>query len=374
MFNFLRKVDNSQPIFFPDISSEKLKILKTIKKNHSPIFLISSQIIRDRLRSLDHFHIAYSFKTNYNLARSAILDRKKITAEVVSGREYLLAKKLGYQHLIYNGPYKSKSSLKLAINDKNTLIHIDGYSQLAEFSHLNKHSKKFGLRFNPQVTHSRFGFTRSEILSISGKYQHLVNALHVHLGSDIDNPNTYLQAVLRTNQLIEQLVLLGVELDYIDFGGGFPSHGRPPFSKKTWNPKPISTYLSEIRKLNIKNIYLEPGRYLVDDATFFITKVIETKEHSGQFQILCNASINMLPLTNYRPQIVKSFSFNLNEYPFEKNESIIFGATCQESDKLHQGYISHCHPGDYLIFYCTGAYNQSMESNFIFSKPKTRLL
>ena len=50
--------------------------------------------------------VGYSFKTNYQVARSGIFRQRGAWAEVVSGREYRLARELGYagSSIIFNGP------------------------------------------------------------------------------------------------------------------------------------------------------------------------------------------------------------------------------------------------------------------------------
>ena len=75
--------------------------------------------------------IAYSFKTNYAVAESRVLQEEGAWAEVVSGREYRLARRLGYagEEIVFNGPYKRDDELRNALRD-GALIHVNDPPEL----------------------------------------------------------------------------------------------------------------------------------------------------------------------------------------------------------------------------------------------------
>jgi len=75
---------------------------------------------------------AWSYKTNYINAVSAILHSEGCDAEVVSEFEYDKARRLGVpaSRLFFNGPYKSRGALVKAVSE-GARIHVDHLDELA---------------------------------------------------------------------------------------------------------------------------------------------------------------------------------------------------------------------------------------------------
>ena len=67
-------------------------------------------------RKYDKLIIGYSFKTNYVPALCKIAKEAGCYAEVVSEMEYSLAKRLGFDKIIFNGPIKKNSQFKESIS------------------------------------------------------------------------------------------------------------------------------------------------------------------------------------------------------------------------------------------------------------------
>jgi diaminopimelate decarboxylase len=78
----------------------------------------------------------------------------------------------------------------------------------------------------------------------------------------------------------------------------------------------------------------------------------------------------MLPLVQYRPQIVKLYDKDLNEKKSRIIKTVVYGASCRENDILYNQTLPKANVGDFLIYFITGAYNQNMASEFIFGKPE----
>lgn len=398
-FNFNQ--GGQEPPFskLPKIAQKRKQIEKLLNKNSTPLFIVDKNILLERLEELEkalkkhwkNHQIAYSFKTNYEIVNSSIFKNHNIWAEVVSGWEYQMAKKLGFKgrQIIFNGPYKKNEELLTGFKD-GALIFIDNFDELNRIKKITPSEKKLlniGLRINVEIAgmgKSRFGFSvdnndaKSAINKINSARNLRLVGFHVHIGSDIDSLQAYKQAAKALCCFIKDNVHnYQSSIEFIDFGGGFPASGLKPLHRKKWHPKPVEKYVKAITKelaqlfLNKETLLiLEPGRYLADDATIFITKVINKTTSQNRQVLTADAAITMLPLTYYRPQIIKVFSKNLNEKTNPMVDSIVYGSTCKEDDILYKSQLPRAEIGDYLVYYVMGAYNQSMSSNFIFDKPK----
>lgn len=375
------------------------KILSLVSRHSPPIFVTQRSVVIDQLDKLSKslqkawpkYQIAYSFKTNYKLAKDKLLRKKEVWAEVVSGKEYMMAKNLGYQgdQIIFNGPYKKNSELIQAFKDR-AKINVDNFSELNKIKKINTKEKKgLGLRLNiklKKVNKSRFGFSIDSqeackaLRLIKNTPSLYLDGLHIHLGSDVENPIFYHQTAKKVAKFItKKIPHYKKTLKYIDFGGGFPEANEKPYEKKTWNPHPINCYINNITS-PLKKIFpldkkplliLEPGRFLIDKAVFCICEIIDVKQEKKQQKLIVNISITMLPLAYYRPQIIKYYSKKPNLINKTLVDTTICGSSCKEDDILYQGPQPKVEVGDYIVFFNVGAYNQNMGSNFIFNQPKT---
>jgi diaminopimelate decarboxylase len=225
---------------------EGVAINDLVSKYGSPLIVLSESQMRKRYRRLQdvmqmHYpkvEQAWSYKTNYLGAVCSIFHQEGARAEVVSGMEYQMARRLGIagKDIIFNGPGKRPDELKAAILD-NALIHID---HLDELYLLEKLAKELDSRPNVAIRvnmdtgispqWSRFGFNyengeamRAIHRLLAGKAMNL-KGLHTHIGTFILDANAYYWAARSLLDLATKLEAVhGIVLEYIDLGGGFAS-------------------------------------------------------------------------------------------------------------------------------------------------------
>ncbi|MEK7527945.1 MAG: hypothetical protein AAB574_02935 [Patescibacteria group bacterium] len=377
--------------FFPDIPRSEKQITSLLKLHPTPFFLIDPALTENRITTLTDFfkkhkypfQPAYSCKTNYSLLSLPLLHQHHLFAETVSMYEYQLARKSKFSdsQIIVNGPHKQDLPRLLS---KPLLLHLDNLTELNQaiiYSQTQSIRANLGIRINTLLQPSHFGFNLENgqarfALSSLLNSNVPVTSLHLHLGSNLYDPNLYTKSVSVIINFIKDIYSnFGLKLKYLDLGGGFPSHGQLPHHLHTLF-QPLESYLKpiflELRKLPYtQTLILEPGRYLVDDAGIFVSKVIHSNIKDRQQQIIVDSTINQLHLTWTRPNIVAAFSSNLTQLKQTTTPTIIYGASCQEIDILYQGNFPRVLPNDLVVFYCCGAYNQNMTPDFIFPKPKT---
>jgi len=382
--------------FYPQLADDRERFEPLLGRIETPFFLIDKSILDDRYgalrRSLDESWgpsaIAYSFKTNYAVAESRVLQERGAWAEVVSGREYRLARRLGYagEEIVFNGPYKREDELRNALRD-GSLIHVNDAPELERLLALlppRPSGVRIGLRVRagesrPDV--SRFGLSleRGEaaaavdrIASVEGLE---LAGLHLHLKGDTDDPVSYREAAGEVARFVGEIV--PAPLASLDLGGGFPAHGPKPRSRERWDPRPIDEYVRAIvaglaqafPRNGRPTLILEPGRYLVADAAVFVSEIVRVEHEAGLQLVTCDGAVTMLPLTHYCPQVVRVFSRDLDPRTAAPESSIIFGASCRENDVLYRGSLPRAAVGEYLVFYAAGAYNSTLSPAFIFDTP-----
>jgi diaminopimelate decarboxylase len=382
---------------------EGYPVKKLVEDYGSPLFVVSEAVLRGRYRDLyEAFSkryvkttLAYSYKTNYLSGVCAVLHQEGAWAEVVSGFEYEMARRLGIpgEKIIFNGPYKKPADLARAFSEGAT-VNIDSNDELntaklvAET--LGKQSK-IGIRVNMQLNYpawDKFGFSLEDDRAIEAcrraaddRYIKLTG-LHCHTGTFVIDPGIY-------RRLIENLISLavkaekipGVEISYLDIGGGFAS-GNTLLSQlmpgQTTSPAPdhyaeavcgvLERRAGELKKPPV--LFMEPGRSIVDESMFLLSKVVSVKESAsgGKFAII-DAGVNLLPTAYYYKHDMSSD----REGPSEQID--VFGPLCMQIDVIRRGAnLPAPKPGDIITIKNVGAYNFSQSMHFIFLKPAVILL
>lgn len=382
---------------FPDVEANARGLGQILQEHQTPLFAGESQIVMDRIETLrralasdwGRHAIAYSFKTNYALARSAILPDNDVWAEVVSGREYEMAREVGYpgQRIVFNGPLKTDTQLARALGD-GALVNINDCDELDRVLALAEAEQtrfEVGIRVSSQRVGlrrpTRFGFSldddeaRLAVERIRESDNLSLVGLHLHLQGDTDGIEVHRRAAAAVSRFFTECV--GGTLKYLDMGGGFPAHGPKPRSRDQWDPRPIEEYVhvvcAELRSVMAPEplLIFEPGRYLVCDSVIFLSRVVRAEPGDDSQTLVSDGAISMQPLIHYCPQVVRAFSPDLEPRRGEPVPTLVYGSSCREDDVLYHGLLAATRVGDYLVHYAAGAYNSNMSPEFIFELPPT---
>jgi diaminopimelate decarboxylase len=371
----------------------------------SPVFVFSERRLRRRYREVyDAFATRYpdvlfgwSYKTNYLGAICSVFHQEGAVAEVVSEMEYDKARAMGIpgSRIIFNGPGKSRSILEKAALEK-AMIHVDHLDEIRELELVaDKLDRKIsiGLRVNldtgifPQWSRFGFNFDSGQALDVVKRIHNggklVLNGLHCHIGTYILEPNAYAKAVEKMLTLVRQIrQCCNFTIDYLDLGGGFPSHSR---LKGSYMPPDVAIpgideYAEQITSALYKHLepghyprlILETGRALVDEAGFLITSILAAKRlPDGRKAYVADAGLNLL---------FTSFWYKLNieidrEIQGMKEPSVVYGPLCMNIDVIDEGsLLPPLRKDTRLIVSPVGAYNVTQWMQFIEYRPNVVLI
>lgn len=385
------------------------KIHRLIQKYGSPLFIVYSEKIKSNLEQFKaefsakypKVTVAYSYKVNYLPEVLKIIHHSGAWAEVASGFEYEIARRLDVpgNSIVYNGPFKTDQELERAIGE-NAIVNAD---HLDEIRHLEAIASKLGreidigIRLNMEVgidqLPDRFGFNiesgealetvkrckKNGLLNIKG--------LHVHLTSYIIEKESEDNIPARGIRLIwpkgegaykkaaEKIVLFakeitqefGIKVDYLDMGGGFPAvEGITSYVDAIVGP-----VLNAIKDDKLPDLILEPGRAVVANAVDLCTTVAAVKLLSGgQRAVVVDSGINVLPTSFWKYQDIEL----LSEREGGEEETIVYGPLCLQTDIISKTMLPQLKPGDVLMVKNVGAYNIPQSSTFIYPLPPVALI
>jgi diaminopimelate decarboxylase len=388
---------------------EGVSVEKLVKDFGSPLFIVSAKTIRDNLKRFrsefstryPKVEVAYSYKVNCLRGVLEVIHDEGAWAEVASGLEYEIARKIGVsgKSIVFNGPYKKKEEIKKAIRE-GALINVDNESELKLLEEIASEFQKpieVGVRINTDVglnqLPDRFGFNIE-----SGRALAIVNyctkktpiriaGVHIHLTSYIISPevlthqtpaksieliwpkdaNFYGLAARKVTDFAREIrERFGTTLKYIDMGGGYPMlDSIAPYANAI--AEPILDVFDHGQPLLI----LEPGRSIVKDAIQLITTTVGVKELAhGIRSIVVDAGINMIPTSSWKFQEIEP----LDKTHGNLRQTIVYGPLCLQTDILGIAKLPDLNVGDRLLIKNVGAYNISQSSSFIFPRPPIVLI
>ena len=365
---------------------EKLSISNILKKNKTPFYLYSeNQIINNYLKFTKTFKktnpiVCFAAKSNSNVAILKILGKLGAGADVVSVGELLKALKAGIKSnkIVFSGVGKTEEELEIAINKKILLINCESESEAKLIDKIAKKLKKkvsIGFRLNPNIdakTHKKISTGKAENkfgLSIKNfksffrdisMYQNIrLDALSVHIGSQILTDSPYKKTLNVMSKLIEELNL---ELKFVDLGGGFGIN----YSGKD-KPINLTKYSALVdnfsKKLKCKIIF-EPGRSIIGDTGILLSKIQYIKKSANKDFIILDVGMNdfMRPALYDAKHIIIPVSRVSSKI---KGLIEFVGPICESTCKfgIYKNF-SKIKENDYIAITNVGAYGSSLSSNY----------
>jgi diaminopimelate decarboxylase len=186
-----------------------------------------------------------------------------------------------------------------------------------------------------------------------------------HIGSQLVEVEPIIEALRRLKQLVENLRKDGMEIQYLDLGGGLGityEDEEPPHPVEY-----ASTILEELQGFGC-TLILEPGRVIVGNAGVLVSKVLYTKENEEKRFVIVDAGMNDL----VRPSYYGSYHqiLPVKEETREEIVADVVGPICESSDFLAKGRkMAILHSGELIAVMSAGAYGFSMSTNYN-SRPR----
>ncbi len=184
-----------------------------------------------------------------------------------------------------------------------------------------------------------------------------------HVGSQCMDPESFKHALKLAGEVIARS---GVELDYLDVGGGFPA-AYPGLS-----PQPLGAYMNAIREgvsaLRLPShcqLWCEPGRAMVADAGSLVVRVEARKDkalyiNDGLYGSLFDAGVVK---TRYPARLIRH---NGSDHKTRMEGFILYGPTCDSLDVMPGPFVlpHDVTEGDWIELGQLGAYCNTMRSGF----------
>lgn len=402
---------------------ERVPLARLAERFGTPLYVYSATTIAQRYREFDAAFagvahtICYSVKANSSLALLKLLAGQGSGFDVVSGGEVERVRRAARRALprtVFSGVGKTAGELDAALRAGILMFNVESEAELlllAERAATLKKKARVALRVNPDVpadTHPyistglhqhKFGIAMQEaprLYQIAASDKWLEPAgISVHIGSQILSTDPFAAAMQRVAELVRQLAASGITLRYLDAGGGLGISywSEPPERDFAARARDYAAAVTApLKKLANLHLLLEPGRAIVAPAGVLLTRVLYLKRNGKKRFVVVDAAMNDLirpSLYGAHHEIVpvtlgfvsgKSLQLASEKQLRQRARSPhhilamekvdVVGPICETGDFLARDrQLPPAAPGDLLAILDTGAYGQSLASNYN-SRPR----
>ena len=385
--------DRKGSLFFDGFSVKELA-----EKYDTPLYVLSEKRIRDnynRLHSMlinnyKYVRVYYAAKANTNLTVLRILLSEGAYIDTVSPGEVFMGLSSGFtpEKILFTGTSVRDDELKF-LAGANITVNVDSQSELDRLLKIAV-PPVVSVRVNPEVgaghhshcitagPESKFGLMEEEALkayATAKKARVERFGIHMHIGSGILDVEPYVLALEKLLSIAKRVhEEVDVEFEFIDIGGGLGVPYKPEdkdLDLSEFSSKIVVPFKSKVKEYGLGKPFLcvEPGRYLVCDASILLTSVNTVKVTPTKKFVGVDAGFNTLirptMYGSYHPILVAN-----KVAQAEKETYDVVGPICESGDVLAKDRaLPKVEEGDLLAVLNAGAYGFSMSSQYS-SRPR----
>jgi diaminopimelate decarboxylase len=353
----------------------------------TPVYVYSHKTLTRHYRVFDEAFdglphlVCFALKANSNGAVIKTFAGMGGGADVVSGGELSRALMAGVpaSKIVYAGVGKTDAEIEHALRAGILMFNIESSEELAN---INEIAGRMGvkapiaIRINPDVdakTHpyistglkkNKFGIAIEHAATeyrAAALLPHIeIVGIHQHIGSQLTELSPFVDALTKTVGLVRLLKEEGLDIRYIDVGGGL---GIRYLDENPPHPDELAKALTPVLEGTGCTLVFEPGRVLVGNAGSLVTKVLYRKSTDAKNFVIVDAGMNDL----MRPSLYGAYHEirPVTKRGVEEFIADVVGPICETGDFLAKDRAMPIpERGDLLAVMSAGAYGYTMSSNY----------
>ncbi len=335
-----------------------------------------SRLTKAFSQSDSRFFYACKALTNINILKH--IRSLGCNIDCSSVNEVHLAVKAGFdpKNILYTSNGIAFSEIEEAAG-QGVNINIDSLSNLEKFGRKYGGNYPVGIRLRPNIMaggnlkistgheKSKFGIPveqLDQIIQLIKTYGLRITGLHIHTGSEIRDVEVFMKVA----DIFFELVPHFKDLVYLDMGGGFKvpyKEGETGTDIELLGQK-VAAVMDKLETTHGRRFeaWFEPGKFLVSEAGYFITRVNVLKQSAAATFAGVNSGFNHL----IRPMFYESYHriANISNPEGKKQHYAVVGNICETDTFAWDRELNEVREGDLLVFHNAGAYGFEMGSNY----------
>jgi diaminopimelate decarboxylase len=376
-----------------DFHCDHVDLAEIARGAGTPCYVYSAKAILDAYCAYDRAFgdmphvVCFAVKANSTLGVLALLAKAGCGFDIVSGGELHRVMEAGGEpsRVVFSGVGKTPSEIEMALRRGIRNFNCESEAELGEIDAVAKRLgvvARFALRVNPDVdavTHKyistglrdhKFGIDIAEAPAVYARSRAYTNlqatGVDCHIGSQILDYSSILEAAGKVLTLIEVLRADGHAIEHVDLGGGLGIAYEPER-----NAPAIDDFVKAIRERiggRGLTVMIEPGRSIVGQAGVLLTKVLYRKRTASKEFVVVDAAMNDL----IRPVLYEAHHeiLPLHRTLADKIVADVVGPVCETGDFLARDRtLQGVAAGEFLAVMSAGAYGFVQASNYN-SRPR----
>jgi len=338
--------------------------------------------------------VVYAGKAFLSLAMIKLVEEEGCCLLCASGGELAYAKRANFpmSRVQVHGNNKSPAELAECVEASVSRVVVDNFDELERLSAIAEErgvEQAVLIRVTPGVeadTHdfimtgaedSKFGFGLNQGLAMQAVKRAIelpgiqFEGLHMHIGSQIFALHSYGKAIeVMVAFMRDILAETGVPVRMLDVGGGLGvAYGAPdePSTVREFGKVVVDGIKEECERhdLAVPRMAVEPGRSIVANAGVTLYSVGTVKEIPGiRTYVAVDGGMSDNIRTALYDAHYEALIANKADQPREMVATVA-GKHCESGDiVVRDASLQHTEAGDTLCVCATGAYCQSMSSNY----------
>jgi diaminopimelate decarboxylase len=358
------------------------QLIQIAEEFGTPVYVYHAEKIKEQYQKLTdgfsvidaRFFFACKALTNINILKYISSLGCGIDCSSINEVKLALHAGVPSEKILYTSNGISFDEIQEAV-EAGVHINIDSLSNLEKFGKKYRGDYPIGVRIRPNILaggnlkistgheRSKFGIPVDQLdalKSIVDEYGMKIKTLHIH--SDIKDADVFVHGI----KVLSELVPHFPHLEVIDLGGGFKVPYEPEDEETD-----IANIASKLKKYLDTHLFkdgkkyqlwFEPGKYLVSECGYLVTKVNVIKDNGTQIFAGVNSGLNHL----IRPMMYDAYHHVVNISHPEGTEKVytVTGYICETDNLANDRLLHEVREGDYLVFYNAGAYGFEMSSNY----------
>ena len=367
------------------------RFINAFNRLETPFYFYDLDILDQTLRTYTKNLVKYGYKAHYAMKANAnprileIIQRSGLGADCVSGNEVQLALDMGFdpETIVFAGVGKSDKEIRTALQGGIFSFNCESVPEIKIINELAAQTGKIArisLRLNPNIdahtnkhittgrSRDKFGISEwmmDDVLQVFSESKNIkLIGLHFHIGSQVTDMKVFEMLCDKVNYFQRWFEQKEIRLEHINLGGGVAVDYKNPLENLY---SPFETYFETInRNLELRKgqkVHFEPGRALVAQCGFLISRVLYVKIGKGKKFAILDAGMNDL----IRPALygVQHAVCNFTSASEKTEVYDVVGPVCESADRFGQSVrLPETSRGDMVAICTAGAYGQVMSMRY----------
>jgi len=353
--------------------------------HRTPFLLVDLELVRSKIRrfraAMPEVRIHYAMKANPHPEILRVMIEEHVAFEVASAGELevLLALGVPGPEIHYNNPIKPPGHLERAVREGVAWYAIDSVEELRKVVDA-KADARLCLRIETQNLGSdwplvgKFGVSLAEVGELireASKIRADLAGVSFHVGSQCRNVDNWRIGVENARLVFDMMRKEGLAPRLLNIGGGFPVLHTKPIPTIERIGASIRKALAELPRE--VRVMAEPGRYLVSDAAWLVSRVIGTANRRGTRWVYLDAGV-----FHGLMETAEGLEYQIrSDRRGAETPCTVAGPTCDSVDVIAKDrrLPAGLQTGDYVYVPNAGAYSTAYATSFNgFPPPETVVL